>query len=57
MKVSNRMKCLLGLHAWRRSRVVALNERVAGFICCRCHKWRDGEDQRLSKAEQKGGAA
>ncbi|MBK1969418.1 hypothetical protein JIX58_07085 [Brevundimonas diminuta] len=57
MKVSNRVKCLLGLHDWRRSPFVAINECVAGFICGRCRKWRDGEDQRLSKAEQKGGSA
>lgn len=57
MKFSNRVKCLLGLHDYRRSRFIALNERVAGFICGRCHKWREGEDQRISKAHQKGGAA
>lgn len=57
MKFINRVKCLLGLHDWRRSRFIALNERVAGFICSRCYKWREGEDQRISKVHQKGGAA
>lgn len=39
----NRLKCLLGLHDWRRSRFVALNEPAAGFMCTRCNKWRFGE--------------
>lgn len=39
------LSCLVGFHDWRRSRFVALNERVAGFMCTRCNKWRDGESQ------------
>lgn len=37
------IKCFLGFHKWKRSRFVALNERTAGFICDRCHRWKDGE--------------
>lgn len=41
--VLGKLKCLIGLHDWRRSRFVALNERTANLVCQRC--WKQKEDE------------
>jgi len=36
--------CFIGRHEWRRSKFVALNSRVANWVCVHCDKQIDGED-------------
>jgi hypothetical protein len=38
MTMVERLRCLVGLHDWRRSQFVALNQRAANFVCRRCDK-------------------